>query len=127
MATELIARFLSDEEIKMIHSISIVSREEILCLSYEVNCGNSKYNYIRTIPFAPNSPVKIDDIILPEQVVFVSIPNKIGKYAWRFGDQFSIEYYPYDSYTSRVLNGQLNREDYYRGLLKIDKILCIKQ
>ena len=113
------ARFLSDGEMNC--SISIIP-EDIehgykRRLYFERPSGNNKQKSFYYVPLFPNSPVQSNDIILPEQVVIITI-DKFTEYAWRFGDVFPYELSVNDLYTSCILNGQLNRDEFFKELLE---------
>lgn len=116
------ASFLSNGEMNC--SISIIP-EDIehgykRRLYFERPSDNNKHKSFYYVPLFPNSPVQSNDIILPEQVVFITI-DKLTEYAWRFGDVFPYELLVNDPYTSRILSGQINRDEYYKELFEEEK------
>lgn len=107
------ARFLSNGEIDEIRSLSVVSEGNKNRLYFELFSDNSNRKHFYYVPLFPNSPIQINDIILPDQVVLITIDNYTDCYAWRLGDKFPIEFSSNDPYTNRILKGQFDREGYY--------------
>ena len=121
-SSDIKASFLSNGEMNC--SISIIP-EDIehgykRTLYFEKPSDNNKRKSFYYVPLFPNSPVQLNEIILPEQVIFITI-DKFTEYAWRFGDIFPYELSVNDPYTSRILSGQLNREEYFKELLEEQK------
>lgn len=116
------ASFLSNGEMNCLISIipEDIEHGYKRRLYFERPSDNNKHKSFYYVPLFPNSPVQSNDIILPEQVVFITI-DKFTEYAWRFGDVFPYELLVNDPYTSRILSGQLNRDEYFTELLEEKK------
>ena len=110
------ARFLSNAEIKEICSMSIVSENEKQRFYFELPPDDNDRKCFYCVPLFPDSPVRTNDTVLPEKIILITIDKFTDCYAWRFGDTFPIEFTSNDPYTSRILSGSLNREEYYREI-----------
>lgn len=109
------ANFLTDKEIEMICSITVISRSDGKYAVFEMNNGMKTH-----IGLFPINSLQKGDTISSERVVFIKVHKKDQNYqdyyVWQFGDEFPIELLPKDTNSSRILTGCLNREDYFKEL-----------